>query len=237
MPLVTRSGKGSKLTIAEMDGNLEYLESNGFVNGAYTQTYIGTGAIIDVSGISVDPNPIIDAALGTYTVSPIGGGGSGAQLEVVVEEAKGQLVLTVLSVINGGLGYEANDVLTFSSNDVGGTLDETISLTLDITSVDVTVSSSISVGTDSITLDTTTLEVTGNMQVTGSLGINSVEATSYIQAQDIYGNASLDFLAVSSPFGETVISFQNLPTTDPEVAGQLWVDAANGYVLKVSQGV
>jgi len=27
-----------------------------------------------------------------------------------------------------------------------------------------------------------------------------------------------------------------LPTTDPQVAGQLWADAANGYVLKVSQG-
>jgi hypothetical protein len=42
MPIVTRTGKGSKLTIAEMDGNLEYLASSSFQNGLYTS---GSGSI------------------------------------------------------------------------------------------------------------------------------------------------------------------------------------------------
>ena len=35
MPLITREGKGSKLTIAEMDGNLEYLQSLGLAGSSY----------------------------------------------------------------------------------------------------------------------------------------------------------------------------------------------------------
>ncbi len=34
----------------------------------------------------------------------------------------------------------------------------------------------------------------------------------------------------------SVGSFATLPTTDPSVAGALWVDATAGYVVKVSQG-
>ena len=30
--------------------------------------------------------------------------------------------------------------------------------------------------------------------------------------------------------------FSNVPTSDPLTAGALWIDTANDYVLKVSQG-
>ena len=34
----------------------------------------------------------------------------------------------------------------------------------------------------------------------------------------------------------TTVVLSDLPTADPTNAGQLWVDAAASYVLKVSQG-
>lgn len=34
----------------------------------------------------------------------------------------------------------------------------------------------------------------------------------------------------------TTVVLSDLPTTDPSVAGQLWVDSTAAYVLKVSQG-
>ena len=37
MALVTRTEKGSKLTIEEMDGNLTYLQSSSFNDGVYTK--------------------------------------------------------------------------------------------------------------------------------------------------------------------------------------------------------
>jgi hypothetical protein len=36
--------------------------------------------------------------------------------------------------------------------------------------------------------------------------------------------------------GASVVKLTNLPTSDPHVVGQLWVDTANGNVIKVSQG-
>ena len=49
MSLITRTAKGSKLTIAEMDGNLTYLASSSFQDGVYSQTVEGTGAVISIS--------------------------------------------------------------------------------------------------------------------------------------------------------------------------------------------
>ena len=88
MPLITRTEKGSKLTIQEMDGNLTYLESNGFVDGVYSQTVEGTGEIIGTFGGTIQySNPIDSGTVGTYTVSPTtDGSGTGAQFELVVDE-------------------------------------------------------------------------------------------------------------------------------------------------------
>lgn len=45
---------------------------------------------------------------------------------------------------------------------------------------------------------------------------------------------ALDTTGMTSLEGEVFVP--NLPTSDPLVAGQLWVDTANDFVLKVSQG-
>ena len=231
MPLITRQEKGSKLTIQEMDGNLEYLESNGFINGRYTQTQIGTGAVIDLSYISYDPNPLTDTIPNIYTVNPTGGDGSGLELSLRVVDDRGskQFDFANSTIINGGLGYSEGNEVTFSSNDIGGTLNETITLVLEPGTVDVTVSSSIAVGIDSIALTTAALLIGADVQV------SFIDAGG-IRSENINGNASLDFLAVANPAGTTTVSFTNLPVTDPGVEGYLWVDAANDFVLKVSQG-
>jgi hypothetical protein len=95
MPLITRQEKGTKLTIQDMDGNLTYLQSNGFVDGEYSQTLIGTGEIIGTIGDTIQfSNPIDSGTVGTYTVSPTtDGSGTGAQFELVVIEARGAFTI------------------------------------------------------------------------------------------------------------------------------------------------
>jgi hypothetical protein len=238
MPLITRQEKGSKLTIQEMDGNLEYLESNGFINGEYNQTQIGTGAVIDLSYISYDPAPLTDTIPNIYTVNPTGGDGSGLELSLRVVDDRGskQFDFANSTIINGGLGYSEGNEVTFSSNDIGGTLNETITLVLLPGTVDVTVLSSIAVSTDSITLRTAALLIDANVNISANVEVGGTIDATGIRSQNINGDASLDSLRVFNPTGITTVSFPNLPVTDPGIEGYLWVDAANDFVLKVSQG-
>ena len=63
MSLITRTGKGSKLTIEEMDGNLEYLASSSFQEGVYSQI-IGSGAIIgELNDTITYTSPLANAAV------------------------------------------------------------------------------------------------------------------------------------------------------------------------------
>jgi hypothetical protein len=208
MSLVTREEKGSKLTIAEMDGNLTYLESNGFVDGVYSQTVIGTGEIIGTFGTTIRfTNPIDSGTEGTYTVSPTtDGSGTGAQFELVVDESRGapSINISLSSVLNGGSGYAVGDTLTVDLMDLGGNMGETEVFTLLAGGVTVTKTSTITVTEDEINLSTTTISVTGSIAVTGSI-----------------------------EFSSTSINFSNLPTTDPVVSGQLW---NKGGILTISAG-
>jgi hypothetical protein len=208
MSLITRTAKGSKLTIAEMDGNLEYLQSNGFVDGVYSQT-VGTGAgeIIGTIGNTIQfNNPLNSGTVGTYTVSPTtDGSGTGAQFELVVDESRGAFFINVLlsSVLNGGSGYAVGDTLTVDLTDLGGNMGRTAVFTLLAGGVDDTKTSTITVTEDEINLSTTTISVTGS-------------------------------LIISNIFSSTSINFGNLPTIDPVISGELWNDSGS---LKISAGV
>ena len=235
MPLVTRTGKGSKLTIAEMDGNLTYLQSASFGDsGSYSQTFIGTGAVLNLTNMSSDPSPLVDGAVGIYTVSPTGGVGSGLQLSLRVIEDRGSNIFDFANstIIDGGLGYVDNDEVEISSDDVGGTLNEPIILYLGEESTSITKTSTITVTTGSITFNSTALYITGSVSAQGEI------AAGTLSSQNIFGSATLETINVNNTQGgSTAVTFENLPTSDPQVAGQLWVDAGNSYVLKVSQGL
>jgi hypothetical protein len=234
MPLITREGKGSKLTIAEMDGNLEYLQSNGFVDGVYSQTVIGTGEIIGTFvGTIQYSNPLDSGTVGTYTVSPTtDGSGTGAQFELVVIEAKGAFAIdpSLSSVLNGGSGYAVGDTLTVDLTDLGGNVGETVVFTLLAGGVDDTKTSTITVTEDEINLSTTTISLTGSIEsdssITAVLNIsgNNVTAINTLQGQS---------LIISNIFSSTSINFGNLPTTDPVNSGELWNDSGS---LKISAG-
>ncbi len=132
MSLITRTGKRSRLTIAEMDGNLEYLESNGFVDGEYVQStkqipsQPGAGEIVDL--FQLQSNSLnVPGATGTYIVSPTTDGrGEGAEFELVLisnpDGFRGGLLIDydASSIINGGFGYVEGDNLTIRGIDLGG---------------------------------------------------------------------------------------------------------------------
>jgi hypothetical protein len=233
MSLITRQQKGSKLTIPEMDGNLLYLESNGFVNGQYSQTLEGTGEIIEIGNLTYEPSSFLNAAEDTYEVTPTGGSGTGAIFNLVVKLGRfGEFSIDFdqSTIVSGGSGYEVGDILEVNRLDLGGEDPLIIKISLGEGSVNVTQTSEIVVSADGIVLSTPqTTNIFSNLSVTGAITADS------ISAQGIEGAANLTGLSVTgSP--TSIIVLNNLPTEDPEVLGQLWADPAKGYVLIVSQG-
>jgi hypothetical protein len=234
MPLITRQEKGTKLTIQDMDGNLTYLQSNGFVDGEYLQTVIGTGEIIGTIGDTIQfSNPIDSGTVGTYTVSPTtDGSGTGAQFKLVVDESRGAFIIdgNLSSVLNGGSGYAVGDTLTVDLMDLGGNMGETVVFTLLAGGVDDTKTSTITVTEDQIQLSTTTIELRGSIEsdssikTEGNITGGNVTAINTLQGQS---------LIISSIFSSTSINFGNLPTSDPSNSGQLWNDSGS---LKISAG-
>jgi hypothetical protein len=225
MSLITREEKGSKLTIQEMDGNLTYLESNGFVDGEYSQTVIGTGAVLQMS-----PQLAADASIGLYeNISPTSGSGTGLIVDVeIADGGRGGLGATY-TIVDGGSGYAVGDTVSIQNTDIGGTTGTTDRGLFD-GDVDVTTTSTITVTNNNITLDTTTLTVTGSINVDGG-----ITTTSNISANqgNFTNQVTCRQLSVVDQFSDTVINFSNLPTTDPTVLGQLWNDSGS---LKISAG-
>lgn len=206
MALVTRTGKGSKLTIAEMDGNLTTLDNQSFKDGVYTITsgsrtdsitalasgsievkslLAGDGSVtaelLTFSPRSFETDTIV---VGTYTgVQPTGGNGTGLTVTAVValnvEEVP---AITSVTVTAGGTGYETGDVVSIATSELGA---------------------------DSSTESTTS-----------ELG---AEQLSQDQQQRI----------LMTPTG---ISMPDLPELDPRVVGQLWVDPDALYAVKRSRG-
>ena len=235
MPLITRQEKGTKLTIQDMDGNLTYLQSNGFVDGEYSQTVIGTGEIIGTIGNTIQySNPLDSGTVGTYTVSPTtDGSGTGAQFELVVIEARGAFAIdgSLSSVLNGGSGYAVGDTLTVDLMDLGGNMGETVVFTLQPGGVNVTKTSTITVTEDEINLSTTTISLTGSIESDSSITtVGNITGGNVIAINTLQGKS----LIISNIFSSTSINFGNLPTTDPVISGELWNDSGS---LKISAGV
>ena len=139
MALVTRTAKGSKLTIAEMDGNLTTLDNQSFKDGVYTITsgsrtdsitalasgsieikslLAGDGSVtaetLTFSPTSFEEDTIVE---GTYTgVQPTGGNGTGLTVTVVVNAL---LNIQSVTVTAGGSGYESGDVVSIATSALG----------------------------------------------------------------------------------------------------------------------
>jgi len=146
MPIVTRTGKGSKLTIAEMDDNLTTLDNQSFKDGVYTITsgsrtdsitalasgsieikssQEGDGSVTTETLGFIPKNFEIDTiVVGTYTgVQPTGGNGTGLTVTVVValegDEGEELPTITSVTVTDGGTGYELGDVVSIATSELG----------------------------------------------------------------------------------------------------------------------
>lgn len=225
MSLTTRTAKGSKLTIQEMDGNLTYLESNGFVNGEYSQTLIGTGAVLSLS-----PQLAPDATIGKYTgISQSGGSGTGLIVNVEIFEG-GKGLQATYTIVDGGSGYQVGDTVSTQNTDIGGS-EGSIESSIFDDDLDVTTTSTITVTNNDITLNTTTLTVTGSINVDGVISTTSnIAANIGTFTNGVFAGNQL---LVSNAFGDTIVNFGALPTTDPTFLGRLWNDSGS---LKISAG-
>lgn len=157
MAIVTRTGKGSKLTIAEMDGNLNTLASASLVDGVYTITsgsrtdsiaalasgsieikslLAGDGSVTTETLSFLPPSFETDTIVaGTYTgVQPSGGSGTGLTVTVVVS---GEIEVTIQSVTvtDGGTGYESSDTVSIATSELGAD-PSTESTTVELTAED-----------------------------------------------------------------------------------------------------
>jgi hypothetical protein len=233
MSLITREEKGSKLTIAEMDGNLTYLESNGFVDGEYSRTTQGTGAVLQVQ-----PQGALDSAEGIYEgISPTGGSGTGLIVDVEVEDT-GRGNLAFYTIINGGSGYAVGDTVSIQNADIGGTTGTT-DRKLEDGDVDVTTTSTVTIGSN-ITISTPSLTVTGFINVDGEITTTSNISADTLQCDNISGtNISGQTLSVFTGGPSLSISvfglqLSSLPTTEPVFPGYVWNDSGS---LKISAGL
>jgi hypothetical protein len=198
MSLITRTEKGSKLTIAEMDGNLEYLQSNGFVDGEYARIEPSVGIIegaIDDT-ITYNPKPFSNASTGLYTVTPttLTGEGDGASfdLEVVETNVRGEYRFNQESfVINGGTGYAVGDTLTVPYSEIGGVS---------------------SLSSDVVTFTLQEGSISGPVET-------------YVSVSD--GNLSVGAVTTSALTVRGEVFFPSLPTEDPLINGQLWNDSGS----------
>jgi hypothetical protein len=212
MSLITRTAKGSKLTIQEMDGNLTYLQANGFVDGQYTRIEPSLGIIEGEIGDTITYDPFGSATTGSYTVTPttLTGEGDGAEFELVVEEKEpNKFTFSIDSfVIDGGFGYAVGDTLTVKYSDIGGVsflASDVVTFTLQEGSISDPVETYVSVSNGNLSVDAVT---------TSALNVKGEVTTSALTAQ-------------------IEVFFPGLPTEDPVNEGQLWNDSGS---LKISAG-
>lgn len=178
MKLITRTAKGEKLTIDEMDGNLTYLESNGFVDGQYssisddglfenlitvsgndaisiTRTYYGTGAVI-AGTLAFEPTGSASISIlerpqdGTYKIATTTDG-NGVDLFVAVEVVANAIV-SVAPAGEGGSKYAAGDTITIDMKQLGAVNSLASSYTLQAEDVDGEVSNTFQISTDGIVI-------------------------------------------------------------------------------------
>ena len=138
MSLITRTGKGSKLTIEEMDGNINTLASASLVDGVYTITSgsrtdsitaLASGSIeiksiipttgeVIVETLEFDPLTFKDAIVpGKYVeVQPTGGSGTGLVVTVTVDLKP---AIESVEVTDGGTGYQPEDVVSIATSELG----------------------------------------------------------------------------------------------------------------------
>lgn len=142
MAITTRTSKGSKLTIAEMDGNLTTLNNQSFKDGVYTITSgsrtdsitaLASGSIEIKSLLSGDGSVTADSltfspttfetdtiVVGTYTgIQPTRGSGTGLTVTVVVNDRGGGPEIASITVTAGGTGYEKGDVVGIATSELG----------------------------------------------------------------------------------------------------------------------
>ena len=141
MSLITRTAKGSKLTIKEMDVNLTTLNNQSFKDGVYSITYESrTDSItarasdsIEIKSIIPSTGEVIAETLeflptsfetdtiveGEYTgIQPTGGSGTGLTVTVEVT-AEGTPTISSVTVTAGGSGYQPDDVVSIATSELG----------------------------------------------------------------------------------------------------------------------
>jgi hypothetical protein len=220
MSLITREEKGSKLTIAEMDGNLTYLESNGFVDGEYSRTTQGTGAVLQMQ-----PQGALDSAEGIYeNISPTSGSGTGLIVDVEIASGGRGGLAAYFSIVDGGSGYAVGDTVSIQNTDIGGTTGTT-DRELEDGDVDVTTTSTVTIDSN-ITISTPSLTISGSIVVTDTLQCDNISGTNISgQTLSVFtGGPSLSI----SVFG---LQLSSLPTTEPVFPGYVWNDSGS---LKIS---
>jgi hypothetical protein len=153
MPLITRTEKGSKLTIQDMDGNLEYLETLGETMG-YTKYVISipSSSILDFQNTrpEIIPNALTTSSLYVihptlsyveyefnttpYTVAGASIGSIGASISYYDEPAES--LYTVVTFNENILGFQSNGFSGFTNSGFSMQLSGSLPLVVQLPSVD-----------------------------------------------------------------------------------------------------
>jgi hypothetical protein len=184
------------------------------------QTSMGDGSFIDLT-ILDSPKWYTTGSAGTYTVTPTTDGqGSGVELELVVINtfATYSIDFESSTIINPGSGYSIDDTLIIAGTDLGGTPDnENIEISIIDGSIRNIISSNITTYIDNEAKESAISISAGNTAVIASGILSLLGKTINIEGQ------------LNTPK-------LTLPSEDPGISGQWWVDTENGNVIKISTG-
>jgi hypothetical protein len=234
MPIVTRTGKGSKLTIAELDGNFIHLQSSSFQDGTYSQAVEGTGAIIQLAGIR--PPSVASGSAGTYVVSPTTSGtGVGASLQLVITGNRLPLNLSLpsSSILDGGTGYASGDEIYVPYTDLGSAGSGSLTLTLADANISIDKSSVITATTASLSLST----AIGDRALEGAIvSLIDAEVSSGVGTNFFSGTTGSYAIEVSSDTGtggilELVVAVEFNSTYSIDLANSSVIEGGTGYVI------
>ena len=237
MAIVTRTGKGSKLTIAELDGNFTQLQSSSFQDGTYSQTLDGTGAIVQLIGMR--QTVLESGSVGTYVVSPTTSGtGIGASLQLVTTEDRGQLSigLPLSSILDGGTGYASGDEIYVPYTDLGSVGSGSLTLTLADANISIDKSSVITATPASLSLS----NAVGDPALDGAI-VNLTDATveTGVGTKFFSGATGSYAIEVDGETGtggilELVVAAEGSSTYSIDLANSSVIEGGTGYVVDES---
>lgn len=215
MAITTRAGKGSALTHAELDGNFTDLDTRlTTAEGEINTLEAGAASLFDGTGNLDVSSIIINSSL--------------TETRPLIAESDGDNINSVSKLIRQGTSTGAKSALVAHTEfSVAGASGMGTGIWNTVNATDMSAPINVS------GMQAEVKAYTDENNYTSEFAIYTYDKSGGAVSFGKKLSVAEDEVRVST---NGVVVIENLPTSDPVNAGQLWNDVANGGILKVSAG-